>query len=84
LIAFRGSEGAAGREYRSGTAPIPSSSRAISGMRSTRPPTPSAAPLPAKETGGIYDQAPGFKDAENGDLSIPGRKADEPGVRPEK
>ena len=40
--------------------------------------------LPAKETGGIYDRAPGFKDAENGDLSIAGREADDPGVRPEK
>jgi hypothetical protein len=40
--------------------------------------------LPASETDGIYDQAPKFKDAENGDLSIPGRKAKDPGVRPEK
>jgi hypothetical protein len=40
--------------------------------------------LPVKETGGIYDRAPGFKDAEKGDLSIAGRQADDPGVRPEK
>ena len=40
--------------------------------------------LPAIETGGIYDRAPGFKDAENGDLSIPGRQSNDPGVRPAK
>ena len=37
--------------------------------------------LPAKETGGIYDQPPRFKDAENGDFSLPGRKPDDAGVR---
>jgi hypothetical protein len=37
--------------------------------------------LPAKETGGIYDQPPKFKDAERGDLSLPGRQPDDPGAR---
>lgn len=40
--------------------------------------------LPAKETGGIYDRSPGFKDAERGDFTIPGRQADDPGVRSAK
>jgi hypothetical protein len=40
--------------------------------------------LPAKETGGIYDRAPRFKDAEAGDLTLLDRQPDDPGVRPEK
>ena len=39
--------------------------------------------LPGKETGGIYDRAPKFKDAEKGDLAIVGRKPEDPGVRGE-
>jgi hypothetical protein len=38
--------------------------------------------LPARETGGIYDQPPRLKDAEKGDLSIPDRRPDDAGVRP--
>jgi hypothetical protein len=40
--------------------------------------------LPSKETGGIYDRAPRFKDAEGGDFTMPDRQPDDPGVRPEK
>jgi hypothetical protein len=37
--------------------------------------------LPSKETGGIYDRAPRFKDAEAGDFTLEGRRPDDPGVR---
>jgi hypothetical protein len=40
--------------------------------------------LPGKETGGIYDREPKFKDAEKGELVIVGRKAEDAGVRGEK
>ena len=40
--------------------------------------------LPAKETGGMYDRAPRFKDAEAGDFTLHDRQPDDPGVRPEK
>jgi hypothetical protein len=40
--------------------------------------------LPSKETDGIYDQPPGFKDAEKGDLRIPDRQLEDSGVRAQK
>ena len=36
--------------------------------------------LPSAEKGGIYDKAPGFKDAAAGDLQIPDRRPDDPGA----
>lgn len=39
--------------------------------------------LPVKETGGTYDRKPEFKNAENGDISLVNRKADDAGVRSE-
>ncbi|HEX5102174.1 MAG TPA: right-handed parallel beta-helix repeat-containing protein [Pirellulaceae bacterium] len=38
--------------------------------------------LPAKETSGIYNHPPEFKDADQLDFSLPGRKPSDPGVRP--
>jgi hypothetical protein len=37
--------------------------------------------LPAQETGGAYGTDPGFKDAEQGDLSLPNRQPGQAGVR---
>ncbi|MCI0360812.1 MAG: right-handed parallel beta-helix repeat-containing protein [Planctomycetaceae bacterium] len=37
--------------------------------------------LPVEETAGSYDKNPGLKDAEKGDLSIPGRKPQDAGAR---
>jgi hypothetical protein len=39
--------------------------------------------LPVKETGGIYDREPKFRDAERGDVRLTERTADDAGVRDE-
>ena len=38
--------------------------------------------LPVAESEGAYGVAPKFKDAEHGDISIPDRQPQDPGVRP--
>jgi hypothetical protein len=40
--------------------------------------------LPVEEKGGSYGVAPGFKDAERGDISIPNRQVNDAGARAER
>jgi hypothetical protein len=37
---------------------------------------------PVKDRSAIFDRAPEFKDAEKGDITLPARRPDDPGVRP--